>query len=71
LLNIFSLSFGLAEPCSRFQKYGGALLEPFEKTQNWLREFAPLPESANRLGNQKGHDRVKMVLGPFAETKDL
>jgi len=52
------LAFGVAEPCSRFWKFGGALFEPFGKAQDRLREFAPPPESANRAGNPKGHDRA-------------
>ena len=55
------MAFGVAEPCSRLRKIGGAL---FERS-----EFAPTQESANRAGNPKGHDGVNMVLGPFAETK--
>jgi len=53
------MAFGVAEQCSRLRKFGGALSE--------LSEFAPPPESANRAGNPKGHDRANMVLGPFAE----
>jgi hypothetical protein len=51
----------VAEPCSRVRKDGGALFEHSE--------FAPPPESANRAGNPKGHDKANTVLGPFAETK--
>jgi len=64
-----SWAFGVAEPCSRFRKYGGALSEPFGKAQDKLREFAPPPEPTNRAGDPKGHITVNMVLGPFAETK--
>ena len=56
-----TLACGVAEPCSRLRRFGGALSE--------RSEFAPSPESANRAGNPKGHDRANMVLGPFAETK--
>ncbi|MFZ1745081.1 MAG: hypothetical protein WBO24_06310 [Nitrospirales bacterium] len=63
------MAFGVAEQCSQFRKFGGALSEPFEKTQDRLREFALPPELANRTGNPKGHARANMVLGPFAETK--
>ncbi|GJL60353.1 MAG: hypothetical protein NPIRA03_32100 [Nitrospirales bacterium] len=63
------LAFGVAEQCSRFRKDGSALFEPFKKTQDRLREFAPPPELANRARNPKGHDRANMVLGPFAVTK--
>ena len=55
------LAFGVAEPCSRLRRFGGALSE--------RSEFARPPQSANRAGNPKGHDRANMVLGPFAETK--
>jgi hypothetical protein len=61
LINIEYLTFGVAEPCSWLRKDGGALFE--------RNEFASPPESANRAGNPKGHDRANMVLGPFAETK--
>ena len=58
---LLNIAFGVAEPCSRLRKFGGAL---FERS-----EFAPTPKSANRAGNPKGHARANMVLGPFAETK--
>jgi hypothetical protein len=60
-LPIYTLGFGVAEPCSRFREDGGAL---FERS-----EFALPPELANRAGNPKDHDRANMVLGLFAETK--
>jgi hypothetical protein len=41
------LAFGVAEQCSRFRKDGGALSEPFSKTQDRLRVFALPPDSAS------------------------
>jgi hypothetical protein len=59
----------MTEVCNRLRKNDGTLFEPFEKTQDRLREFAPPPESANRTGAPKGPATASMVLGPFAETK--
>jgi len=61
------MAFGVAEPCSRLRRFGGALSEPFDKTHDRLRELAV--ESANRPGNPKGHDRANMALGPFAKAQ--
>jgi len=65
------MAFGVAEPCNRLRKDGGALSE--------RSKFAPTPGSANRAGNPKGHDtakflhgasrRARPLLGPFAKTK--
>jgi len=35
----------------------------------WAKRVAQPLGVANRAGDPQGHDRAKMVLGPFAETK--
>ncbi|MDX2347731.1 MAG: hypothetical protein QNK38_02650, partial [Nitrospirota bacterium] len=46
-----------------------ALFEPFDKTQDRLREFARRRSRRTAQGYPKGHATAYMVLGPFAETK--
>jgi len=56
------LACAVPEPCSRLRKDGGAASESFGQTQHRLREFAPQPESANRAGNPKRHDKAKFCM---------
>ena len=64
-------SRGLVARPSRAADFGGrrALFEPFEKTQDRLREFARRRSRLHDAGHPKGHATATMVLGPFAETK--